>query len=283
MNRATTLQNYKKRIKKALVYIEAHLDEDIPLKTLAQVTRFSLYHFHRVFSGLTGESVKSYVRRLKLERAARELLSSNLSITTLAFSAGYASLEAFTRAFQEMFTVSPKTYRAEKREQRLNDILQFKIGVIKMKVTVENVPKMKVVCVRHVGPYMECEAAFKKLFSSPSVKYTPDRKVLGVCYDDPVVTDAQKTRYDACVTVDNDFVIKEEGFMVKEVGGGKYAVTRHIGPYTELYKTYTTLVGQWVPQHGHELRSEPPIEVYLNDPEITPATELITDIYIPIK
>jgi AraC family transcriptional regulator len=58
MNRNITLQNYKRRIKKALTFIEENLDNQITLDQLAQVACFSSYHFHRVFTGLVGESVK---------------------------------------------------------------------------------------------------------------------------------------------------------------------------------------------------------------------------------
>ena len=59
----TTLKVYKERILRSLVFIQQHLDEEIELGTLARVAYFSPYHFHRIFHGMTGESVKEHVRR----------------------------------------------------------------------------------------------------------------------------------------------------------------------------------------------------------------------------
>ena len=61
----------RKRILRVLVHIQTHLDENLALDDLARVAHFSPFHFHRVFRGMMGESVKEHVRRLRLERAAQ--------------------------------------------------------------------------------------------------------------------------------------------------------------------------------------------------------------------
>ena len=64
----STLNDYKQRILRVLVHIQRNLDETTPLEELAAIAAFSPYHFHRVFRGMVGESVKEYIRRLRLER-----------------------------------------------------------------------------------------------------------------------------------------------------------------------------------------------------------------------
>jgi AraC family transcriptional regulator len=93
----TTYRDYSERMLKVLVFIQRHLDEDVLLEELAEVACFSPYHFHRIFRGMIGESVKGYVRRLRLERAAQRLKNSARSITDIAFEAGYEAHESFTR------------------------------------------------------------------------------------------------------------------------------------------------------------------------------------------
>ncbi|MCK4608251.1 MAG: helix-turn-helix transcriptional regulator [Gammaproteobacteria bacterium] len=108
-----TLKIYLKRIKRVLSFIETHLDEERSLEELAKIACFSSYHFHRIFTGMVGESVKSYIRRLRLERAARQLLSSSskLSVTEIAFSAGYQTSESFSKAFFAAYTsLRPKIF-----------------------------------------------------------------------------------------------------------------------------------------------------------------------------
>jgi AraC family transcriptional regulator len=110
----------------------------------------------------------------------------------------------------------------------------------------------------------------------------PGTQFIGVCHDDPEVTPPEKLPYDACVTVDSDFVAQDD-VGVQTIGGGEYAVTTHVGPYNLLGQTYAQLLGQWLPRSGRELRSEPSLEFYLNTPGSTAPQDLITDIYAPLE
>src|SRR5262245_37587423 len=68
-----TFEDYRRRMLSVLVHIQQHLDDELTLEELARVASFSQFHFHRLFRGLIGESVKEHVRRLRLERAAHQL------------------------------------------------------------------------------------------------------------------------------------------------------------------------------------------------------------------
>ncbi len=99
-----------------LVYIQARLDEDLSLAVLAAGANLSPHHFHRKFRSLTGETPKRYCQRLRLERAAFQLLVyDGDSIFETALDCGFKSHETFTRAFALHFGVSPREYRAGNR------------------------------------------------------------------------------------------------------------------------------------------------------------------------
>jgi len=98
------------------------LYEDLSLPALARRTGCSQSHFHRLFSSFTGESPKRYTLRIRLDRAAAELLATEASILDVALDAGFASHEVFTRAFSRQFGCTPRAYRARSRlppDQRL--------------------------------------------------------------------------------------------------------------------------------------------------------------------
>jgi AraC family transcriptional regulator len=82
--RKATLQDYKRRILRVLVHIQGHLDDALELEQLAAQACFSPCHFHRVFTGMVGESIKGHVRRLRLERAANRLKLSRAPVTEIA-------------------------------------------------------------------------------------------------------------------------------------------------------------------------------------------------------
>lgn len=295
----TTEQGYKERMLRVLVHIQRRLDDPLELVELARLAHFSPYHFHRIFRGMVGESVMEHVRRLRLERAAMRLKARDLPVTQIAFEAGYETHESFTRAFRTMFGIPPAQYRETHRimppppvpsgvhfaaDGAPSDFIPHRSKGAAMDVRVEDVPPTKVVFVRHIGPYQACGEAWGRLFSwaGPRGLVGPGARLLGVCYDDPSVTPPDKLRYDACLTITRD-VAPEGAVGVQEIGGGRYAVTRHRGPYEKLGETYTRLCGEWMPAAGHEARSAPCMEHYLNSPMNTAPADLLTDIYMPIE
>jgi AraC family transcriptional regulator len=69
-NSQKALQEYGRRICQAMNFIETHLEENPSLEEIARAASFSKFHFHRIFKGVTGESVGEFTRRLRLEKAA---------------------------------------------------------------------------------------------------------------------------------------------------------------------------------------------------------------------
>ena len=65
---------YINSIKKALNYIENNLQEDIDLSAIAKEAGYSLYHFHRIFKGIVGDSMKDYVRKRINRKCADEIM-----------------------------------------------------------------------------------------------------------------------------------------------------------------------------------------------------------------
>ena len=78
---------------------------------LARQAYRSRTQFFRLFRAIIEETPVAMRRRLLLERAAWQLSRTQVSVTDIAFQAGYGSLEAFTRAFRKAFRVSPSLYR----------------------------------------------------------------------------------------------------------------------------------------------------------------------------
>jgi AraC family transcriptional regulator len=296
--RADTLQDHKERLLRVLIYIQQNLDQNLSLETLAEVAHYSRYHFHRIFRGMVGESLHAHIRRIKLERAASRLRFTDQTVIDIAFDTGYETHEAFTRAFRAMTGLTPSAFRVQRgklpwesapsgvhyQPTELGDFILFESGGSKMDVKIDTVEPMRVAFVRHIGPYNECGKAWEKIMTYMGAKgwLGPGCKMLGVCYDDPEVTPANKIRYDACVTVEKDF--QPEGDIgVQTLTGGEFAMTTHHGSYDKLGETYAKLHGQWMPRSGRTFRSAPCYEVYLNDPESTEPEELLTDIYAPLE
>jgi AraC family transcriptional regulator len=105
------LEDYAVCIEDVMRYIREHITEPLDRETLADVAGFSVPHFHRVFTAHVGESAIAYVRRLRLERAARKLRMGAVDITEVALAAGYDTHAAFSKAFKQQFGLSPSEFR----------------------------------------------------------------------------------------------------------------------------------------------------------------------------
>jgi AraC family transcriptional regulator len=295
----STLDDYKQRILRVLVHVQCHLDDELALADLARLACFSLFHFHRIFSGMMGESVKEHVRRLRLERAAIQLKLNRQPVTQIALRAGYEAHEAFTRAFKAAYGIAPTHFRSKRSPMvtvpapsgvhyragaPLKSLKASRSEGQIMNVTIQRIEPMRVTFLRHVGPYNDVSATWDKLLPALGKEglLGGNSRFIGICHDDPEVTPSKKIRYDACVTIDTSFTPTGD-IGVQTIAGGEYAITTHFGSYEKLGETYAKLFGQWLPRSGRELRSLPCFEIYLNDPESTEPEELLTDIYVPLE
>jgi AraC family transcriptional regulator len=292
--REDTYRSYQLRVLRVVAHIRQHLDDELTLETLAAVAAFSPFHFHYVFRGMVGETVMDYVRRLRLERAWRELQHGS-SLAAAALQAGYGSEEAFVRAFKGRFGLTPGESRTappaqESTEASLAEHLAARLDRLRSgaaplpDVTVRRLEPQHAAAMRHTGPYSELGAFLGRLlaWAGPAGLLRSGR-MLGLCYDDPDSTPPERCRYDGCVTVAPDWCAPADSpAALQLVAGGDYAVALHRGPHCELPRTYAEVCGQWCPALGRELRAVPCIEHFLDHPQAVPESQLRTEIYVPL-
>jgi AraC family transcriptional regulator len=96
---------------KALFVIERSLDGDLTLEEIAQRCGVSRFHLSHAFGRATGMPPMAYVRARRLSDAARALIAGAPDILGLALDSGYASHEAFSRAFKSQFGKTPEEAR----------------------------------------------------------------------------------------------------------------------------------------------------------------------------
>lgn len=94
-------------LQEAINFMEEHILEPISYEDVAAHLYVSNYHFHRIFSMLTGYTANEYLRLRRLSMAGQELILSNSKIIDIAYKYGYDTPESFTRAFTRFHGVSP--------------------------------------------------------------------------------------------------------------------------------------------------------------------------------
>ncbi len=289
MPRKETNNLYHERINKVLQYIQNHLDEELDLVRLASVSAISPFHFHRIMRAHLNESLRSYIIRVRLEAAANLLLHAPLSVRDIAYKTGYNVPSSFNKAFKKRFGQTPGDFR--NNYDGNSKIDHFKTDntmkkMLDLKPVMKTIDSRKVIYVSSIGPYegKGTNEAWEKVcqFAAQNSLFSRDTIFIGVSHDDPEITDADKLRYDACLTISGD--IKPRGAVgVRNIPGGRYAVFMHEGPYTQFQETYNYIYSVWLPECGEELRDDPCFEVYLNSPDETNPEDLRTEIYLPVR
>lgn len=208
-------QHYQIRVNRVLDYIAEHPDGDLSLSRLSTIGCFSPFHFHRIFQGITGETLNSHVRRVRLERAAALLKASpQKRITDVALETGFAGTAEFSRAFKSHFgkTASSWDRRSPLENSKIckaPDMLSFytveelerwKAASENARVRVQRFNAFRYVYRRIYAPYGSTGLldAYNALIAWLVERRTDLRDVvfIGMSMDDPSITPSENCRYD---------------------------------------------------------------------------------------
>lgn len=277
---------YAHRISKVLDYISRHLDDELSVDVLCEVANFSRFHFHRQFSAYTGVSLGRMVQLQRLRRAAQQLVfARELSITDIAFNAGFANAESFSRAFRKQCGQSPGSFRKAPvwQQWQVRMILDNPQELLHMQVEIVNFPETLVAALEHRGPehlVYQSTQTFIEWRRANGVK-PGQGNTYGIHYTDVTVL-PEDYRLDLCASIDKPVADNPQGVVTKIMPAGRCARVRNIGPRHELPGP-RYLYENWLPQSGEQLRDYPLFFHYVNVGPGVKEHEMITDIYLPLK
>lgn len=278
----STEQSYRTRLDRVTAFLHANLETDIGIDELSEVACLSSYHWHRIYTAMSGETVAVTLRRLRLQRAADRLANSDMEISMIADLAQYGSQDAFSRAFRDAYGKAPAAYRqggshaAFKAANASADAAGFK-------VTIENHEAVRCISVPHSGPYLQIDAAMGQLFGTlaQAELLGQDTQMQAVFYDDPDLVATDDLRSAACSPCADDLELPE-GTEELLRPAGTYAKLEYTGPYADMKDAYRWLYGVWLPSSGFEISERPGFESYLNSPVDTKPEDLRSDIFLPV-
>ena len=153
-----------------------------------------------------------------------------------------------------------------------------------MKSSVVVQQPLRVAGVRHIGPYHEIGKAFAQL--GPALQGTnllsATVTMVGIYHDDPETIPPAQLRSDAGIVVDKSAQIPA-ALTETLLPGGRFLHTRHLGPYDGLPAAWAYLRDEAMRAHGVRRGDGPGYVLYANNPGNASASDLITDIYIPVE
>ncbi len=100
-------------VERALEFIKSNLTEDLSLGRVAEQVSFSPIHFHNCFKSATGKTLRCYVEELRIKRAVELLVSTDYTLTKIAFECGFSSQSYFSYAFRRRMKKTPREYAKE--------------------------------------------------------------------------------------------------------------------------------------------------------------------------
>lgn len=321
ISKSSLREEYQSRINQVQDYIEKHVSEQLTVQKLAEVANFSQFHFQRIFSVFTGETLYQYILRIRLEKAARLLLnSSKLTVTEIALECGFTSSSVFARAFKQFYGVPAKEWvknpvvpksrncKTDSRNCKDSDnetsynedairqkdatyMIRRKTDMSDKNFTVEvkTMEDTPVAYVRHTGPYKgDCklfQSLHEKLYRWAGPRELlnfPETKSFTIYHDDPDVKDEDKLRISVFISVPEGTKVDGEiGYTV--IPGGKYAVGYFEIDETQYPEIWSFMYGTWLPESGYQPEDGFTFERYLNNPDEHPEKLHFVEIYIPVK
>lgn len=103
--------DWRQNMNRAIEYIEENMAGAINIENAAKFAGCSKWEFYRIFSFVAHVPLGEYIRRRRLDLAMRELQAGDDKIIDVAIKYGYDSPAAFSRAFHQVYGMSPSSAR----------------------------------------------------------------------------------------------------------------------------------------------------------------------------
>lgn len=102
--------NNHKVIEKAVEHINTNLASDLSLENLSESFNYTPIYFHKLFKASTGKTLREYVEEQRLRKAIELMLSTEMTLTQIAYECGFSSQSYFNYAFKKKMGHSPREY-----------------------------------------------------------------------------------------------------------------------------------------------------------------------------
>ena len=288
------MSDYKGQLINVLHYINQQIQKDwtgtasnafnqtVHRDVLAEIACMSPRNFQLYFKSYFTEPFGEYIDRLRREFALQLIQEGQFTHAEIAERVGYANDTALYNVFKKKYQYTPSEYKEQvvQNKKVITDKIDFRIEISK---------EIPVIFLSYIGDYDNLSTSFfeedswDKLYDfALSQNILPEKEEYwGICYDNREITDSEKCRFYACLTISN-LIPRKIADEIKSMTilSSQYAVFTHIGAYEDLDHFYDIAIQSI--SFEYTLSDNLILERYLNSPIDTPESELITELWIPI-
>lgn len=241
------------------------------IQRLSEIAHWSKFHFQRQFYHQCGLSVHSYLRLLRLLRAASQLSFRDICLTDIAAECGYSHSESFSRAFRQLMHQAPIEFREHPDwilwQQQLEylatvrSLMQQHQPIVEM-IYVEKTP---IALMLHRGSPALLGASIRRFIEFRKQQQLPPSRsaTFNLLYDDPRLTAPDEYRFGLAVAVSQPFDLGGSAsdwpeISFSEIPAGRCARIQHTGDDQQLGMLVDYLYQSWLAKH-HEQAADFPI------------------------
>lgn len=243
-------------------YIEDNLTEEIDYKKLAKIVGVSEYSLQRIFIFLTNISISEYIRKRRLSRAFEELKTSDAKVIDVAIKYQYDSSISFSRAFKNMFGITPNECKKSNENYKLFPIIKFDNNILckELNYEIKEMDEKIIYCLsvsakRHDDLLFKIRELYTEIKNNGLHKKFNEIGMYGISLEN-------NGELIYCVGCEKQYKGTEEFIIPK----GKYAVF-NVGSreQKDIVRTENIIYKQWLQSTGHQIDDEFNLELYVEN------------------
>lgn len=278
-------------IQKAIAYMEENIFSDINYEDVARQVYMSNYHFHKIFSMITGITANEYIKRRRLSMAGQEISMSHAKVIDISLKYGYDSPESFSKAFTRFHGITPNVARRSGAQLK-----SFNPLVIKIKLEGGTIMDYKIVERKSFKVLAKVKQFSNEIISEENNRDIPDfwkecgeagafnvlagmsenHDVYGLC--GPISKESKDFNYGIGMEYEGSHI--PEGFEIWEVKETLWAVFKAIGEDPQcIGDTWDRIYKEFLPTSEYTMLDDTDFELY---PEEN-SGDSFCEIWIPVK
>lgn len=98
-------------VRSIISFLVNHYKQKLVLQDIAKYVGVSSFYLERVFKQETSETPRTYLEKIRIDKATHLLKSTDLTNLEICYDAGFQSPSSFYKVFRRMKNCSPSEYR----------------------------------------------------------------------------------------------------------------------------------------------------------------------------
>jgi AraC family transcriptional regulator len=280
------LMSLSPHLQRVLLYIDQQLAAEIAvpvaaqstepnencfsIQRLSEVAHWSKFHFQRQFFSQCGLSVQSYLRLLRLLRAASQLSFRETSLTEIAAESGYEHSESFSRAFRRLLQQAPIAFRDNPDWLQWQQQLEYLATVRSLMqqhppiVDIIDFEQTPIALLLHRGSPALLGMSIRRFIEFRKQQQLPPNRsaTFNLLYDDPRLSAPDEYRFGLAAATPQHFELAAAvsdwpEISCSEIPAGRCARIQHTGDDQQLGMLVDYLYQNWLAQNGEQAADYP--------------------------